>query len=286
MLSKIYFTAASIPILFLILFIAEKIWPLRKLRASWLRRIFVNLMLSIPMILAGSLLIRSVGLSTVHWTLTTHFGLLYWLSLPVGIQFIIGFLLMDLSFYYWHWLNHNVPILWRFHNVHHVDPDLDVTTALRFHYGEVIYSVVFRLVQLGLLGISPLTFMVYEIVFQANTLFQHSNVRLPIRLERVLNKIIVTPRMHGIHHSQVPNELNSNFSVVFCWWDHLHRTLRLNIPQQQITIGVPGYQTEDSNRVINLLILPFRKQRNYWYLPNGAYPRRDPSSSKLNLMSE
>jgi sterol desaturase/sphingolipid hydroxylase (fatty acid hydroxylase superfamily) len=137
---------------------------------------------------------------------------------------------------------------------------------------------VFRVVQVSSIGVSLLTFVVYELVFQAGTLFHHSNVRLPIRLERWLNKVFVTPRMHGIHHSQVRSETNSNYGVVFPWWDSLHRTIGLNIPQSQIEIGIPGYTAPDDNRLWRALILPFVKQRDYWGKPGGSAPRRDPAA--------
>jgi sterol desaturase/sphingolipid hydroxylase (fatty acid hydroxylase superfamily) len=121
-------------------------------------------------------------------------------------------------------------------------------------------------------------FAVYELVFQANTLFHHSNVRLPIRVERLLNLVLVTPRMHGIHHSQVRNETNSNYSVVFSWWDRLHRTLGLNIPQSAIVIGVPAYSNPADNRLMDDLLLPFRRQRDYWRLPDGTAVGRDPAA--------
>jgi sterol desaturase/sphingolipid hydroxylase (fatty acid hydroxylase superfamily) len=100
-------------------------------------------------------------------------------------------------------------------------------------------------------------------------------VRLPIRLERALNKVLVTPRMHGIHHSQVQHETNSNYGVVFPWWDRLHRTLGLNVPQSAITIGVPGYSNPEDNRLWGAIWLPFRKQRDYWRRPDGSPVRRD-----------
>jgi sterol desaturase/sphingolipid hydroxylase (fatty acid hydroxylase superfamily) len=119
--------------------------------------------------------------------------------------------MMDLTFYYWHRANRSISFFWRFHNVHHIDPDLDISTSFRFHFGEILYSLVFRAGQIYLLGIPLFTHLVYELVFQCATLFHHSNVRLPITFERSLNKIIVTPRMHGIHHSIVKDETNSNW---------------------------------------------------------------------------
>lgn len=269
----------SIATLFILLFLVEKRWPLRPLRHPWLHRIFVNLILSVPMLIVASLLIGPASLKTIEWAGQHQFGVSHWIYLPVPLEFILEFLLLDLSFYYWHWLNHNIPILWRFHNVHHIDPDLDVTTSLRFHYGEVLYSVMFRFLQLGLLGVSPITYLIYEIAFQTNTFFQHSNVRLPFWLERLLVKMIVTPRMHGIHHSQIPTELNSNYSTVFSFWDRLHKTLQLNIPQDKVIIGVPGYSNPEDNQVLNLLILPFKKQQDYWLLPSGIIPKREKQSA-------
>jgi len=266
--------------MFLILLILQQRWPLRQLTHPWLKRVVINIYLAIPMFLVAALLVRPVGWHTVSWSTQHAFGLLRLIALPGWLQFILGFLLLDLSFYYWHWLNHRVPLLWRFHNVHHVDPDLDVTTSIRFHVIEVGYSTFFRLLQISLIGINPLTFIVYELFFQLSTFFQHSNLRLPISFERILNKLLVTPRMHGIHHSQIKRELNSNFSVVFSFWDRCHNTLRLNIAQQEIKIGVPGYDLPAANHFWHLLILPFMRQRDYWRLPNGKLPQRSEDQSK------
>jgi sterol desaturase/sphingolipid hydroxylase (fatty acid hydroxylase superfamily) len=190
---------------------------------------------------------------------------------------------MDLTFYWWHIANHRIGFLWRFHNVHHIDPDLDVSTGFRFHFGEVGMSAVFRVAQVLLIGTSMPAFAVYELVFQGNTLFHHSNLRLPIRLERLLNKVLVTPRMHGIHHSQVQRENNSNYGVVFPWWDRVHRTLGLNIPQAEIAIGIPGYSQPDDNRLRNALLMPFRKQRDYWRRSDGTLVERTAPVSRQSL---
>jgi sterol desaturase/sphingolipid hydroxylase (fatty acid hydroxylase superfamily) len=188
---------------------------------------------------------------------------------------------MDLSFYYWHMANHKMPFLWRFHNVHHVDPDLDVSTAFRFHFGEVAFSAVFRVIQIVLLGVTPFTFALYELVFGLQTLFHHSNVRLPLVFERWINKVFVTPRMHGVHHSDVRRENNSNYSVVFSWWDRVHRTLRLNIAQAGIVVGVPGYLDTANNAVRTVLSLPFQPQRDYWRTADGTVVERSTGEAAL-----
>jgi sterol desaturase/sphingolipid hydroxylase (fatty acid hydroxylase superfamily) len=200
---------------------------------------------------------------------THQLGLLPWSGLPFWIQFGLGFLWMDLTFYWWHRINHVYPLLWRFHNVHHIDPDMDVSTAFRFHFGETFYSTAFRVLQVGVAGIIPFTYLLYELIFNISTMFHHSNLRLPLALERCLNKIIVTPRMHGLHHSAVGPETNSNYSVVFRWWDYLHKTLRLNVPQKEVVIGVPGYLLPRDNTLFRLIAMPFARQRPYWRWPSG-----------------
>jgi len=199
----------------------------------------------------------------------------------------IGFVLMDLAFYWWHRANHRIRLLWRFHNVHHIDLDLDVSTSFRFHFGEIAYSSVFRVTQVLLIGADPLTYAVYETVFSAETMFHHSNIRLPLKLERLVNKLIVTPRMHGIHHSAVAGETNSNYSVIFPWWDRLSRTLTLNVPQASIRIGVPGYQAPEDNRLWNLVAMPFIRQKRYWRFADGTAPKsnKDQSVSASNMLS-
>jgi sterol desaturase/sphingolipid hydroxylase (fatty acid hydroxylase superfamily) len=214
------------------------------------------------------------------------FGLLNIIDLPFYAEFIIGFLLMDLSFYYWHRINHVVPLLWRFHNVHHLDPDLDASTSFRFHFIEILYSALFRVGQIMLIGMSAPTFIIYELVFQFVTIFHHSNLRLPIRLERVINYIFVTPRMHGLHHSTIKNETNSNYAVIIRWWDYLNKSLKLNVRQSDIVTGVPGYLKETDNNLVNLLALPFQSQRQYWRSPDGSKPKREEIASSRYFMLE
>jgi len=226
-------TQSAIALIFLLtlLFILERRVALRRSRRPLVGRLLVNACISGSALTVAILWVRPVALAVLEWTSDTPFGLVHIVPIPIAAQFVLSFLLMDLTFYWWHVANHRIPFLWRFHNVHHIDPDLDVSTAFRFHIGEVALSAGFRVVQVSAIGLSAWTFVLYELVFQANTLFHHSNVRLPIRIERLLNLVLVTPRMHGIHHSQVRDETNSNYSVVFSWWDRLHRTLGLNIPQ-------------------------------------------------------
>jgi len=153
-----------------------------------------------------------------------------------------------------------VPLFWRFHNVHHTDLDLDVSTAARFHFGEMIFSVGFLSLTVMLFGIAPIMLVVFFITFEAATLFHHSNWRLPIKLERILNLTIVTPRMHGIHHSSEPENQNSNWSGGLTIWDALHRTLNLGVPQEEIDIGVEGFNRPEQVTLPKIITLPFRDE--------------------------
>ena len=255
---------------FALLFLLERFFPLRKATRSLIARLLVNLVIAVFTFIAAVSLVQPVARWALGWSAGRGFGLAHLLSLPGPLEFTLSFLLMDLAFYYWHVANHRVPFLWRFHNVHHIDPDLDVSTAFRFHFGEIILSTCFSLLQVSIIGPSAWAFAVYQLVFQAEVIFHHSNVRLPIGMERLLNTVLVTPRMHGIHHSQVQRENNSNFGTVFPWRDRLHRTLGVNIPQDEVVVGIPGYSLPEDNAIWNTLLTPFREQRDYWCGPDGT----------------
>ncbi len=268
-------TVLIVTCVFLALFVLEQLFPLRNRTASLWHRLLINLAISALVFATAALLVKPLSNVGLRWASEKGFGLLHLVNLPAPLLGVLGFLLMDLSFYYWHRANHKIPWLWRFHNVHHIDADLDVSTAFRFHFGEVVFSAGFRLLQVVVLGISVWGFAIYELVFQANTLFHHSNWRLPLRLERVLNVVLVTPRMHGIHHSQTEQQTNSNYSTVFSWWDRLHRSFEGHVPQADIVIGVPAYTDQDGESLVRCLLLPFTKQRDYWRKPEAVRPNQD-----------
>ena len=150
-----------------------------------------------------------------------------------------GVLLLDYTLWWWHWLNHHAPLLWHFHRAHHLDPDLDVSTGIRFHPGELALSAFFRAAQVRILGVNDETLILWQRMLLVSILFHHSNLRLPERVDRALANVIATPRMHGIHHSNRYEDTDSNFASLFSWWDLLHGTMRLDVPQETITIGAP-----------------------------------------------
>jgi len=213
-----------------------------------------------------------------------RWGLLGVLQLPVWAEAGVALVLMDYTFYVWHILLHRAPLLWRFHAMHHVDLDLDTSTALRFHFGELVASVPWRAAQVLAIGLNPFTFSMWQVWFALCVMFHHSNLRLPVQWERRINRILVTPRMHGVHHSNHPEETNSNWSSGLTIWDWLHGTLRLGVLQEEIEIGVPAFHDPSSVVLPKLLLMPFEHQPEYWRFPDGREPEeRAASQSDLLL---
>jgi sterol desaturase/sphingolipid hydroxylase (fatty acid hydroxylase superfamily) len=203
-----------------------------------------------------------------------RWGLLKLVNLPAWIEVPLAVLLLDYTLYLWHILVHKVPLLWRFHVVHHVDLDLDASTAVRFHFGEMVVSVPWRAAQVLVIGASPLSLSVWQTLTLLEGLCHHSNVELPVEVERLLCELIVTPHMHGIHHSIIEEETNSNWSSELTLWGWLHGTLRLNVPHDDITIGVPAYRDAEAVTLPRILALPFEEQRPTWKLPDDGKPTR------------
>lgn len=203
-----------------------------------------------------------------------NLGLLKIVRLPKILETTLAIILMDYTLYLWHVLTHKVPFLWRFHLVHHVDLDLDASTALRFHFGELTISTLWRAAQIVTIGVSPVSFAAWQMLLFPEILFHHSNVKLPVELEKRLGKFIVTPRLHGIHHSMVRDETDSNWSSGLTVWDWLHGTLKTDVPQNEIVIGVPAYQNQVEVTLSKILPLPFETQRDDWRLSDGQQSRR------------
>ena len=197
-------------------------------------------------------------------------GILKFIRLPQWLEIPLAIVLLDYTLYVWHVLTHRLPFLWRFHIVHHIDLDLDASTALRFHFAEMIVSVPWRAAQIVVIGVSPLAFAAWQAFLFPSILFHHSNVRLPKEVEKFLSYLIVTPRIHGIHHSIVEEETNSNWSSGLAIWDRLHGTLKTDVPQDKIIIGVPTYREPDEVGLTKIMKMPFEEQKLARDLPKAG----------------
>ena len=195
-----------------------------------------------------------------------NLGLLKIGRLPKWMETISAVVLMDYTLYLWHVLTHKVPFLWRFHLAHHVDRDLDASTAVRFHFGELVISVLWRSAQILVIGVSPAALSAWQMFLFPSILFHHSNLRLPENVDKALQNFIVTPRLHGIHHSIVRAETDSNWSSGLTVWDKIHGTFRGDVPPDEIVIGVPAYQNAGEVVLTKILALPFEEQKNDWQL--------------------
>ncbi|MDQ6733900.1 MAG: sterol desaturase family protein [Nitrospirota bacterium] len=242
---------------FALLFYLERRRPLRRIVESPIRRTGRNLAMAGLAAVALRLAEQPVTQKLTTLVESRRWGLLRMAGLPNWMDAVIAVLLLDYTLYLWHVLTHRVPWLWRMHVVHHVDLDLDASTALRFHVAELFVSILWRAGQILCIGVRQRTLSLWQALTLLSVLFHHSNVRLPVALERRLVHFIVTPRMHGIHHSIVDNETNSNWSSGLTIWDRLHGTLRLDVPQSAITIGVPAYRAPADVRLCSLLMMPF-----------------------------
>lgn len=193
-----------------------------------------------------------------------RWGLLQRSGLPLWAETLLAVVLLDYTLYLWHVLVHKLPWLWRFHLVHHADLDMDASTALRFHFAELSVSMPWRAAQVVTIGVSPLALSTWQTFLACSIFFHHSNLRLPLGLERRLSRWVVTPRMHGIHHSTIEEEANSNWSSGLTVWDRLHGTFRLDVPQSAIVIGVPGYRDPRELTLPKVLAMPFGDERISW----------------------
>jgi sterol desaturase/sphingolipid hydroxylase (fatty acid hydroxylase superfamily) len=194
-------------------------------------------------------------------------GLLNAFEPPLWLSFVVSLLLFDLVIYLQHVMFHAVPALWRLHRMHHADLEFDVTTGLRFHPIEILLSMAIKLALVAVLGPPAVAVLAFEVLLNGTSMFNHSNVRIPPGLDRILRLIVVTPDMHRVHHSIHPNETNSNFGFNLPWWDRLLGTYRSQPKEghESMTIGIHQFRSIRDLWLDRMLIQPLRG-------PEGGYP--------------
>ena len=187
-------------------------------------------------------------------------GLFYVLALPAWAIIPLAFLALDLAIYLQHVLFHAVPALWRLHRMHHADQDIDVTTGVRFHPIEILLSLGIKLGVVAALGTPAIAVLLFEILLNATSMFNHSNIAMPLGLDRALRWIVVTPDMHRVHHSIVVRETNSNFGFNLPWWDRLFGTYRDQpaAGHDGMIIGIEQFREPKEQRLDRMLTQPFR----------------------------
>jgi sterol desaturase/sphingolipid hydroxylase (fatty acid hydroxylase superfamily) len=238
---------------------AEAVWPRRGRTQPRLRRWPGNLGIAVVDALAVRLAFPVVALGVALWAARRGWGLLNLLAPPGWMSIILAMLALDLAIYAQHVVFHKVPLLWRLHRMHHADLDLDVTSGARFHPLEIMLSMLIKMAVVLALGAPPLAVLLFEIILNATALFNHGNLGLPVRLDRWLRLLVVTPDMHRVHHSVLRVETDSNYGFNLPWWDRLFGTYRAQpkLGQLGVVIGLEDFREPGASRLDALLIQPF-----------------------------
>ncbi len=231
---------------FVALFLAERIAPAARVKEQ-ITRIFKNLGLAGINFLIGPIIVLPISVFAA-----THSPGLR----PSWWNMGLDLLLLDLWIYTWHRLNHTVPFLWRFHEVHHLDENLDASTALRFHFGEVALSSLVRAAVVWFIGVPIATVAIFETLVVVAALFHHSNIRLPSRIEVALSKLVVTPSLHWVHHHAKREDTDSNYSTILSMWDVVFKSRSSNARNLTMKMGVEGGKDEN---ILRLILRPFWK---------------------------
>jgi len=257
---EIAFRAGGAAAVFACMMLWESFAPRRHLTVGRRPRWPGNLGILAIDIVAVRLLVptAAVGVALIAtargWGLFPLMGLLGWAAIVAGV------VALDLVIYVQHVIFHHVPALWRLHRMHHADLDLDVTTGVRFHPLEILLSLAIKMAAVVTLGVPALAVLIFEVLLNATSMFNHSNVALPPRLEPIARWIVVTPQMHQVHHSIERSETDSNFGFNLPWWDRLFGTYREKpaAGEQAMTIGLPIFRDVAESRIVRLLTQPFR----------------------------
>jgi sterol desaturase/sphingolipid hydroxylase (fatty acid hydroxylase superfamily) len=239
--------------------VTEILLPRRQRTVSNAQRWFTNLSIVAlnPLCVALIFPILPTGLSLLA---RQHgWGLLNIPAIPYWLKIVGGIVLLDLAVYLQHILHHAVPALWRLHRVHHSDLEFDLTTGLRFHPIEIVVSLAIKLSAVAVIGTPPLAVLIFEIALNSTSLFNHSNIRIPQGVDRILRLFIVTPDMHRVHHSVIIRETNSNFGFNLSCWDRLLGTYKAQPDKghDRMTIGLSQYRDQQNLTLLRILLLPF-----------------------------
>jgi sterol desaturase/sphingolipid hydroxylase (fatty acid hydroxylase superfamily) len=244
-------------VLFFLIF--ERLIPYRPSSVPKLQRWLNNLGLAVFNSIILNLLFASLIIHTAAYVSTHKLGVLNLWPLPYGVTTVATVVFFDLILYVWHLLNHEMPFFWRFHRVHHSDLNMDVSTASRFHIGELAISAVIKMGLIFFLGADMIGLALFESLVVLTSQFHHSSLTMPAWFERIYWTLFVPPSMHRIHRSVVINERNSNYGTIFSLWDRALETLLSRVDQTRIRIGMGAYQEPEKLNFHHLLIMPFTK---------------------------
>lgn len=250
-------------VLLIVLMLSEWRWPRNRSPAQRLQRWPVNLGFGLIDTICLRVLSPLLAYAVAMRAHESGIGLFNAVDAPAWLALGVSVLLLDLAIYWQHRLMHLVPWLWRLHRLHHTDLALDTSSGIRFHPLEILFSLLVKLAVVLALGAPPLAVLVFEILLSSFSLFTHTNVAIPVRVDRVLRWLVVTPDMHRIHHSVAYDEHNRNFGFNASWWDRIFRSYRDQPRQSQteLTLGLDRFREREAQRFTALLLQPFAKSK-------------------------
>lgn len=245
--------------IFFLVAVCEILAPRRTLSTSKVNRWFANLVIIGLNPLSVRLVFPILPVALALLATEHEWGLLNNIDFPWWLEATVGVIALDLSIYLQHVLHHAVPALWRLHMVHHADLDFDVTTGLRFHPMEIVVSMGIKLMTVAALGPPAEAVLIFEVALNATSMFNHSNIHIPERVDRVLRLLMVTPDMHRVHHSVIIRETNSNYGFNLPWWDRLLGTYKAQPDRghEGMTIGLSQFRDPERLTLPRLIVLPF-----------------------------
>jgi sterol desaturase/sphingolipid hydroxylase (fatty acid hydroxylase superfamily) len=242
---------------FVVFLSLELLVPYRPGTVSKLHRVAINLAIALFNGVIVNVLFRAATERTALYAGEGgHWGLLNMFALPFWSRLFATIVAMDFVLYIWHLLNHEMPLLWRFHQVHHSDLNMDVSTASRFHAGEIIMSTVVKIALVYFLGAEITGVIIFESLLVFSAQFQHSSLKVPAGFGRIYWLLFVPPAMHRIHHSVVIRERNTNYGTIFSFWDRMFGTLLKDVDQENIVIGLGAYRDPKELHINHLLLMP------------------------------
>jgi sterol desaturase/sphingolipid hydroxylase (fatty acid hydroxylase superfamily) len=256
---------AFFTVIFAVVAVVEVLRPRRNLVAAKPTRWVNNLLLILTNTIVLRLVFPIFPVGVAVFCVEKGWGIMNFFHFPLWIAVICGVVLLDMVIYWQHKMFHLTPVFWRLHKVHHIDQDIDVTTGLRFHPLEMILSMIIKITAVVAIGAPPVSVVIFEILLNGTTMFNHGNLHIPLAVDRIIRLLIVTPDMHRVHHSVIVKETNSNYGFNFPWWDRLFGTYRRE-PENghlQMKIGLNGYFDPKYLQLLQMLIIPFGSRREY-----------------------
>jgi len=249
-----------------LMLVLETIFPRKTRTQNRLLHIATNMGIVVlyTILMRVIVIVVAVGaaVGVAAFAMENGWGLLNLIDMPIWVHIFISTILLDLAVYWQHVASHKIPIIWAFHKMHHADRDIDATTGIRFHPVEIVLSMAYKMLIVLILGPHVVGVILFEVILNGSAMFNHANLRLPLWLDKVVRLVFVTPDMHRVHHSVIARETNSNYGFNLSMWDKIFGSY-IDQPKDghdDMTIGLPEYQTDKPSHLLWCLILPFKKK--------------------------